>query len=279
MRGLFLAAALCLPLTAQAMDEEPWLGEELSVNGLVATTLQSYHKVSTPTGTFQHKSTDAFVDLAAAMTFTTDWNISADLQGAHTRERPFNFSRATLLGRYLLLDDIAGDPISMTAGLSTSMPAHWTRTSLSMLYRAPVEWEGSLSFGKELNVRTLWNWRFWGLVALGQGTEGSPWLRTRLNIEKNFPTQPVSPYRSSQQIKLVAELLHGMGSGNLTSASAFNGYGGIAYHAVDLGLKYGYTFPTSWGNLSAEYKHRFHARNFPEQVNLLTLTYHFSLSF
>jgi len=197
-------------------------------------------------------------------------SIDAEVQFIDTPRESFCFSTAAFQFRYLLLDDVIGDPISLVAGVNGRYTTDKSLHDISVPYHGPFAIEGALSLGKEFNRKEYWVFRCWFFGGAGIANVGAPWVRGVFALEGNV----------QETMKLGVYLLgyHGYGLHTVVDIDHFNGYGSIRDKSIDLAIRFGRTFSV-YGTFSFEYAHRFYAKRCPENVNAFSISYFLPFSF
>lgn len=254
----------CLPLFLHATEVAPWFGEYLEFEARASALYQGFDRVSSGKKSFSYHSDDVFTNFSLSFCPDPDWDVELEVLFADTRHRNYGFDSGKITGRYLILDDIIGDPISMTAGLSLILPIHSALRDIGSFHHGMAEFEAHAAIGQEVPYLTQWALRHYSFLALGIATQGSPWLRVSYNLERNFC--------NAFSAKVFLESLFGFGRRRIFKQD-FRGYGAIAHRSVDAGVGLTYTFDY-WGELSLQYTYRIYARNFPKNVNIAKITYY-----
>lgn len=254
-----LAVFLLLPLTVLATDLKPWLDNigELQLRGNYF--LQTFRSVDVPGGPSRYKSYDHFYNFSAGGTY---YNYKAELEAnfADTRHHGFGFDNLRLTANYLFLNDVTAEsPVSLMAGLTATQAVKIALKDIGSFHHGLIETELHVSVGKEWVWWEFWTSRAWAVFGLGVADVGSPWIRADFAWEKNFC--------GLQKIKAFINTLWGLGHRSLHLNRPFHGYGDIRHQSIDIGLGYYYRFDFG-GEISFDYSHRLHARNFPRNVNI-----------
>ncbi|MEI8125251.1 MAG: hypothetical protein WCG42_05815 [Parachlamydiaceae bacterium] len=258
-----LTAILCLfaGLTLHATDYRPWYGPVLEVDLGADCLMQAFSHVNTQCGSKKLQEFDTFLDLSASLAV---WeSIAAELEviAAETKQQSFGMDAIRLTGRYRWFNDIVGDPISLSTGVtfSTIFPA--VRRNIAAFDHGGVAAEAHASIGKEWSCMQFWTSRIWGVCGVGIADVGSPWLRANFSWEHNWWNR--------HRLEIFTESIWGFGQNKLNPYH-FHGYGSVQYQAIDLGFRYFYQF--DYGVVvSGGYGYRVYAQNSPENVNLITL--------
>src|SRR5262249_9152556 len=130
---------------------------------------------------------DIFLNLSLNNAFP-DQMVGAEIElmQSSTKRQKGNLDQIKLTGRYMWQDDIAGDPISLTPGVSYIQAFRKSVKDVSSFHHGLNNIECFISIGKENPEERSWNSRWWGLLALGIAEQGSPWCRAHLNVEKRL---------------------------------------------------------------------------------------------
>lgn len=182
---------------------------------------------------------------------------------ADTRRRSFGMDHFALTGRYKYMNDILGDPLTVTFGGTYIQAWKWALYDISSFHHGLYEFEAHTSVGKEFSYGSEWLWRWWTLFALGLSERGAPWLRAEAFVEKN--------YCDSYLLRAFVKSLWGFGSRPL-HVHHFHGYGAVNHQSIELGIGAHYTFENQ-GTIKLEYARRIFSRNFPSRANNVVLSY------
>ncbi|MGB7977876.1 MAG: hypothetical protein WCF19_01800 [Chlamydiales bacterium] len=267
MRKLFF---LLFPLLGISLEVQPWFGDCLEFHFLGCYDYSFFNKVQKgkPQLTSAFQSHVAYLGLDFSP--TPEWSVDADLQFADTTQEKFNFRTIALQARYLWLDDIIGDRITLATGGSLRFTNTDSLHDVSCPYHANLDCELNFSLGKEFDVSDSWAWRFWGYGAVGQANKGSPWVKGIVALETNYDGQ--------HKLALLAEGSNGYGRHSTVYIDHFDGYAKIRQKSIDAGLRYGYRIGV-WGTLRLSYMRRLLAKSCPEQVNSFIFSYLLPFSF
>lgn len=260
-----LTAALLLPALLSATDLTPWLTKDFEFQPRVSGLFQHYPRIARTHGHTHQSGNDQFYTFSLGLS-AFNWSGEVESTLAHTRRQDYLCDNIRITGRYRWLDDIPGeDAISLTTGLTLIKAFRHSVFDVSSFHHGEYEGEVHAAIGQELSqCQNFWATRWWGVLALGQGNHGSPWIRTETAWEKNWC--------DIHQLRLFAHSLWGLGRGSLPCPGHFHGYGPIAHQSIDLGLRYTHLFDFS-GVLSIQYAYRVYASNFPENTSLLLLSF------
>lgn len=254
---------LLFPFFSHTTELAPWFGNLYEVEARVSTLYQKFQHVNSSKHSFSYRSNDFFTNFSLSVSPDPDFSVETEVLFADTRHRNYGFDSAKLTGRYQILDDIIGDPVSLTTGLSIIVPLRSALRDIGSFHHGMAEFEAHVAVGVELPYLSIWLQRQYGVFACGIATQGSPWLRVGYYFERNFC--------NSVSVQIFLDSLFGLGRRTIHKHD-FNGYGAVAHRSIDAGLKWSYLFDY-WGTLSLEYAYRIYARNFPRNVNFVQFSY------
>lgn len=263
-RFLFL---LLIPLKIFSLDLKPWFSEDFMLQPHLDILYQSYRRLAVPHRSVSYRGSDTFSSLGLGLS-AFQYSGELEVTLAKTRKQNFACDNFRLLGRYQLMNDLVGDPVSATAGIILSKAFKHSLKDISSFHHGIFEVEAHVAVGREKSIGDNWDYRWWGLCALGSGDRGWPWVRTRFVWEKNACER--------HYFGFLVDTLWGFAKRNLHRREHFRGYGAIAHQSVDLGLRYDLLL--DFATLSFEYRHRVYARNFPKQANLFYLSVTYPMS-
>lgn len=254
----------------QALEVEPWLGEIYEFHFLSSYSYSFYSSVEGSTAPLKGTSKDHLLYFDLEFPFSPDWACDADLQFVDTPRQSFSYRAAALQLRYLWLDDIVGDPVSLTTGFNLRYTSSRSLHDVSCPYHANVDFQANFSIGKEFDQFEFWRLRIWGYGNLGIANRGSPWMSAILGLEGNFDER--------HKWGIYADGRHGFGRRTWINISDFNGYAKIRYKAIDIAFQYGYRFGV-YGTLKAAYSRRLLAKRYPQRMNTFLISYLLPFSF
>lgn len=259
-----------LPILGSSLEVQPWFGDCLEFHFLGSYAYSYFDKVQkgVPPLDYTFHSHVGYAGLDFSP--TPEWSIDTDLQVADTSKEDFNFRSIALQARYLWLDDIIGDRVSLATGANVRFTNTASLRDVSCPYHANFDFELNFAMGKEFDISDSWAWRLWGYGALGQANRGSPWVRGILAIETN--------YNDQHKFGFLAEGSNGYGRHTTVLINDFDGYAKIRQKSIDLAFRYGYRVGV-WGTLRFEYMRRVLAKSCPEQVNSFIFSYLLPFSF
>ncbi len=253
-----------------AFEEKPWLGDFLE---FFLDSSFSYYRFRHVQGAIQQPSIPSnnyLFSLDLGLCPFDGWEAAIEAELAKTPRQKFGRRSVGIQVRTRWMNDIMGDPLSVTTGLSIRQVSSQSVHDISSPYAAPWNFEAHTAFGKEWSQGAFWYMRWYGMAALGQGSRGSPWTRGRLAFEMNR--------ENHHQIELFADGYWGFGRRRDVDINRFDGWGKYDHSSADLGFSYRYV-TNIWGYFWIEYAHRVYARSYPESQNSIQIGYHLPFSF
>jgi hypothetical protein len=267
---------------ASARELMPWFGKDFEVDLRASAVYQTYPYIQSSRHSRKHSSDDFFLTLGleasvdttllSLLDYPSFGPIDAEFEIilADTRHRQFGFDSAQATIRKLWLNDVIGDPISLTTGITLIQACQESLHDPSSFHHGKFEAEAHVAFGQEVVCWSTWTQRWWSVLALGCADVGYPWLRGDLSWE----------YLSADQRQLFRVFTHTLwGTGHKSfNFYRFHGYGPVRHQSIDIGLRYTYDFDI-WGLLALEYTYRPYARNFPQDCSRFLASYTYPLGF
>ena len=258
---------ICLGLIAislSALEVQPWFGDVYEFHLLSSYSYGWFHKVQGGVPQLDHLFQTNVIYEGLDFSPSPEWSIDGDVQAAATTQMNFNFRTFALQARYLWLDDIVGDKVTLATGCSARFTPSYALHDISCPSRANVDFEFNLALGKEFEASTNWLWRLWAYGAVGQANRGSPWVRAIAAIETNI--------RDLHKFAFFADGTNGYGRHTHIYINHFNGYAKVRNKSIDLGLRYGYRVGVL-GTIRLEYMRRVLARASPAQQNVVLFSF------
>lgn len=259
-----------LPILCSSLEVQPWLSDCLEFHFTGSYSYSWFHKVQNGKPQLKHPFHANVFYLGLDFSPTPEWSGDVDVQFADTSQEKFNFRTAALQARYLWLDDIVGEPVSLTTGASFRFTNGVSLRDISCPSHANCDGEINLAMGKEFDFTDCFAMRLWGFGALGQANRGSPWVRGIVAIETNYDCQ--------HKLAVLALMSHGFGRHVRVLVDDFHGYAKIREKSIDLLFRYGYGLGV-WGTMRFEYQYRVLAKSCPANVNTVILSYLVPFSF
>lgn len=259
---------LLLIASLSATEKSPWLGNYLEVESRATYHLYTYDKVASTHHHFHKSDTAHFLTLSTAVSGQR-WAGEIETTLANTDHQRPALDNFRLTARYRLTNDILGDLLTITPGITYTQAFKHSVHDISSFHHGRNELDAFLAFGKECSQDGFWTKRCWSVLGCGIAERGSPWLYADLYLEKNC--------WDIHQLQIFVKTLWGLGNSSLKKHN-FDGYGPVRHQSVDVGLRYFHFFSKDL-IASLGFAHRFHAKNFPAHANiiLISLEYHFGI--
>lgn len=248
---------LLQPFFLLSTELAPWFGRYLELYPQLTYRYQNYNKIQSPLGDLPYRSKDHIVTGSISSSLG-DYALELEGRAAATHAHSFYFDSFRLTGRYVLMNDVLGAPLSAVLGVMLSQVFTKGLEDPSLFHHGEVEGEIFLSLGKECAPKAFWVSRKWALIGVGSGDHGSPWLHGLLVYEKSSC--------QLRRFKLYLEALGGFGKENLVTTTNFQGYGPIAHRSLDLGLSAEKSFISSLTTFKLEGIYRLWAYNYPKNT-------------
>lgn len=259
-----------LPCGLFSLEKQPWFGDCLEFHFLGEYAFSRFHKVQNGYPQLKSAFESNLIYLGLDFSPTPEWSVDTDFQIADTTQESINFRSFALQARYLWLDDIVGDAVSLATGGSVRFTNSASLKDISCPYHGITDIELNFSFGKEFVASDFWAWRLWAYGAIGHANLGSPWVRGVLSVESNYEDQ--------HKIAIFAEGMNGYGRHTKVYIDNFYGYAKIRQKSIDVGIRYGYRVGV-WGTLRFEYIRRVLAKSCPQDVNNFIVSFLLPFSF
>lgn len=269
-RRLLCLAGLGFLNAVHAFEEKPWLGNFLEFYLDSSFTYYRFRHVENAIKQPKTPSNNYLLNFDLGFTPFDGWEVAAECELAQTPRQNFGRRSLAVQLRTRWMDDIMGDPVSWTTGVTARQVASDSVHDISSPYAAPWDFELHAAIGNEWSHGPFWYMRWYGVAALGQGNRGSPWTRARLAFELNRDNR--------HQLEFFGDGYWGFGRRRRVDIQHFNGWGKYDHSSVDLGFGYRYVVGV-WGYLWLEYSHRVYARSYPQAQNTFQIGYHLPFSF
>lgn len=243
MRKLLLL--LLLTSSMYATEYAPWFSPLWEFQRRVTFAYQNEGRVQTPEGSFTRHCDDYTYLFSLGLTPWPYWNVELELALSNTCEIPISYQAALLTVRYQWMDELDCDPITLTTGLTLSVPGNRYQRNFTFLYPGHVNGEVHLTAGKQWCLTHVY-----ALAGFGIADQGNGWLHGK-GVVHMWP------------LDFFIEGYYGLGPNDIQPNERFKGYSSIAYRTVDVGgsLTYDFAFYcslkfTGWVNV--------YARNFTQ---------------
>ncbi len=250
---------LSIPFSIAATQYQSWLGNYLEFEARLEGEYQHFANLAIETNKKKYRSDNFFLNLSLSNAVAYNFALELELASAHTKFQKGTIDHLKVTGRYIWLDDIVGDALSLSTGISLIHPFTKSLNDISVINHGRAEAEFFCSIGKEKALETIWIQRWYGVAGIGLANEGSPWIRCDLVYE--------SRWHEAHELRGFIHALCGLGAKSL-QPNHFHGYGSIQHESLDVGIRYTYLIPY-FGNISLQYSYRIYARNAPANVQAL----------
>jgi hypothetical protein len=204
----------------------------------------------------------------AALCFTPQWEAAFDLSLVNSTLKDFYFNSFELKGQRLWLDDVDGDPVSLSTTFALAFSSQSALDDPSYFHHSICDGSAVLSLGKEVSRGDNWIGHYWANLGVGMGVKGDPWATALLAIDQQFCGR--------HQFALSAQGLAGFGGHALKKGRDFPGYAFLSHRSLDLAASYGYRLASSIF-FKIEYGRRFYARYCPLQAQYYTFSFVYPL--
>jgi hypothetical protein len=253
-----------LPTSLFALNIEPWFCNVYEFTFSPYFTYSRYRDVQNGHPQLKSPSNDYVVGCDIAVPPAPQWEVDADVEFADTPRQSMGLRSSGLQIRYLWLDDVLGDAVSLTTGVSARGVSKHSLHDVSSPYHSQANFELTTSIGREWDRGFQWRFRTYGFGAAGMGNRGYPWARAIAVVEGN--------QHNTHRLSLFAEGYMGFGPHKRVRTNHFDGYASIQHRNFDMGIQYTYVTEI-WGRITLAYTRRLYARSFPENVNFFTIGY------
>ncbi len=250
-------------------EEKPWLGNTLE---FYVDSAYSFYRFSSVANAKPglHRSFNANL-----LTFDLGVPIDAfegalELEFADTTKQSLGRRSVAVMFRMRWLDDIVGDPVSLTTGVSVRQTAYASLKDISCPSSSRWDFEAHAAVGKEWSSGADWMSRVYGIGALGQGVNGLPWTKAKLAYDLHQPGSHIWEFYGLGY--------WGFGSRHTVHIHHFHGWGPYNHSSVDLGLGYAFLFG-EWGYLRFDLYQRVYSKVYPSYQTGVVAMYHFPFSF
>ncbi len=255
---------------ACAFEVKPWLGEPYLFHFRPEFELGYYPSIEQPETSLDSSSTNERLGLGLGVATMSYLDLQIELDLYNSSAQNFNFQDIAFQVRKQFLDDVIGDPVSLTASLSYRIVPHWRlRKDPSVPYHYVSNFEGGVAVGKEIDCGKYWcyRWYFWG--ALGAANRGYLW--SRLNA------CAAAQINNRHELALKLNSYVGFGGDRIIDVERFDGYYATKHRSIDLLLSYQYKLRI-WGKLGVEGLYRLYAFSYPQYYRALILRYELPFS-
>jgi len=257
MKKLLLLFCI-LSLRLFSLEKQPWLGNWLEFEANLTQTHTESHTVDTTHGIVHKK---LYADrTAASLEFMPNENLACEveLDLAKTQKKEYGFDAVKAACRYRLMNDLAGDPVSLTAGLTTSLSTPSRVKDMSTLQHGVLDTTLQLAVGREFVIHAGDYYKAWALAYSGLASSGSPWIGLEAHWGRVFSHE-------THAFDLFFRAEKGLSDHKLHKISQFHSYSRLDYQYEELGLCYTYK-ERGFGSLYIEATTRLHAKYCPRHT-------------
>lgn len=248
----------------EAIQIEPWLGDVYQFQFLATYGYSHYPNVQNASVPLKKASNDQLLAGSLEWVFGECWDGEMEAEFVNTPRQPWGYRSSAIQLRYLWLNDIQCDPISLLTGLVIRNVNSRSLKDVSSPYHANMDFEINTSLGREWCTRRELLLRLFGFFGVGLGNRGSPWIKGQLAFQGDLLNR--------HQGQLFALGYFGFGSKTRVDTEHFWGWAKYRHQSIDLGASYRYLLDY-WGSISLDFSYRPFARTFPKQLFALYLTY------
>lgn len=228
-----------------------------------------FTKVQNALKPLKKASNDQLIAMDIFVSPFQDYQTELEFEFVDTPRQRWGMRSSCLQIRYLLFDDLEGDPITLAAGINGRYVNGHSVRDISSPYHYYFNTEVNVSVGKEWSNEAYWRFHPYLFLGLGQANRGSPWIRSILAFQGNIVDR--------HRYKVFLDGYFGFGGEHKVNIEHFHGYARIAHQSLDLGVNYTYLLDV-WGSFTFEYAYRLYARSFPEYYNLFLFRYQLPFS-
>lgn len=259
-----LKALFFFPLTLFGLDRLPWFCTIWEFTFTPTYTYSHYPNVQHGIPHLESPSNDQLLSFNLDVSPSPSWQLAAEVEFADTPRQAMGLRSIGFQVRYLLLDDLLGDPVSLTTGGVIRGVSEHSLKDVSCPYHSDINFELNAAMGREWDHGVEWKVRVFGGASVGMANRGLPWAAGFAMIEGQV--------HQANRFGLFLDAAAGFGGQEDVFINHFNGYANIGHRNLDVGVRYTYVFEI-WGHFSVAYARRIYARSFPEQVNFFTVSY------
>lgn len=229
---------------AEGTQYSPWFSNLWEFTVTSSYTYSYTSKILSPEGDFFDKGPDNVPGLSLITSPWPNWSLEGEIYFDSNPQANFAYINSYITPRYLWMNDLVGDPVSLSTGVTLSFPDGSFQHDLSFFYIGDVNAEFNTTIGRQWEKDDVIQ-KLWGYAGLGVANKGSPWIHTLLTYE-NTPCDPLT-------FTLYGELYAGLGTRNLNGNVPFTGYGPIRYRSIDIGTTLALTTRYGIVTLGADY--------------------------
>ena len=269
IKRLLITFFCIFPCFAYALDVKPWFHDLWQIYFTPSYAYSYYPTVEGGIKPSHYSSQNQLLSLDLGVSFLPNWDGQIETEFAWTSKQDWGARSSAVQVRYLVCDDVAGAPVSLTIGSSLRWVPSRNLRDVSCPYHSHFNIEVGAGIGKEIDRIFNWLYRLYGYVGVGIANHGAPWIRPSAAFESN--------YRNKHHWKIFAEGYFGFGGQDHVNIRTFHGYGKVHHQSIDLGVGYRHLFRI-WGSYSLDFSFRVYALNYPQYESKFQFTYRLPFS-
>ncbi len=259
-----LMILLFSPFMVHALDMDPWFHDFWQIYFTPSHTYSYYPSIEGSVNSKPYSSHNQLFQCDLGVSFLPNWDGQIEAQFSSTRNSDWGSRSTAMQVRYLVLDDVAGAPISLTVGGNIRFVPNRSLRDPSCPYHSSFNMELGAGIGKEIDRVFNWLYRIYGYVGVGVVNNGASWLRSMTSFGFN--------YRNRHHWTVFTEGYFGFGEMDWVNVRTFHGYSKVHHQSMDLGGAYQYLFKI-WGSFRLECLFRVYARNYPQYESKFEVRY------
>ena len=249
---------------ALALDMSPWLDDVYEFILHSEVSYSHYRFIDGAVKQPEFSSNNYVIPVSIAFTVTPSLELEIEGVMAQTPNQSYGFRSSALGLRYRLYDDIAGDPLSITLGVSSRWVTGRSVRDVNSPYASYWNQEIALSLGKEFIKESDWKLRGHATGFFGIANHRSMWNRAFASIEGHLT--------DFHLLALFMDGCFGYGRQEQINIEHFRVWGTVHHGSLDLGLQYRMCF-SLWGELGLSYAYRIYAKLYPQNVQTAQISY------
>jgi hypothetical protein len=267
-KAIFALSLLASPMVF-SLDQQPWYGNVYEFRADAGFTYYYFNNVQGALKQPESASNNYLTFGGFGFTLSEQLDFDMDIELTRTPRQNYSFRSGALQARYRFLNDIAGDPVTLTTGFNIRGVGAKSVKDISSPYASYANFELTTAIGKEKTVKDSWKIRGYGLLSLGAACQGYPWSRYLALFESNFS--------DIHRLGIFSEGYFGLGGKNYVNIKHFRGWSHVQHDSIDIGALYSRVMGV-WGKLMLEYSSRVFAHNYPEYEQRATIRYEIPFS-
>ena len=267
---LALLVASFATSTATAMEYATWLGNVYEFEAKGIYEYAHSNKLDTAHGDKSHTLHSNLLKVGLLFTPHPEWDLELEAGVAETTKHNLAYDETKLAVRHVWLNELTGDPVSLTTGVTLGLQQEKFLRDLSLIRHGPFEALFHVAVGREFGYSDTQYYNAWVMGQVGTANKSSDWVHAEGHLDWIIS--------ETHFFDLFLKLERGSGDKKLHTGRHFHGYSHIAYRFADLGLRYEYCI-NSVGKVYVEAKKRLHARFCPKGLYALEVGFDIPFSF